>query len=139
MLYTAILPLLLQLFLSIWYHPSSHHESLPLSSPPTLLVPKLIDTLHSTFEESNTSGTWLKILLDALGGLADVESGLVELWYSADRVWIGTRLLGGMSAGFGLRVLLPTTPGETTGVVLAGWALGDLVRRNLGLERYIAG
>jgi hypothetical protein len=40
-------------------------------------------------------------------------------------------LLGGMAAGFGLRVILPTRPWETMGIVLAGWAAGAGVNRIL--------
>lgn len=54
---------------------------------------------------------------------------LEALWDHADRVWAGTRLLGGMSAGFGLRILLPTRPWETTGIVLAGWGAAALAGR----------
>jgi hypothetical protein len=54
---------------------------------------------------------------------------LADVWSKADRLWLGTRLLGGMSAGFGLRVLLPTRPWETTAIVLAGWAAAAFAAR----------
>lgn len=50
-----------------------------------------------------------------------------EAWARGDRIWAGTRLLGGMSAGYGLRVLLPTKPWETTLIVLAGWMAAAFV------------
>ena len=68
-------------------------------------------------------------LQPALASLEALEQELWITWSSADRIWIGTRLLGGMSAGFGLRVLLPTSPAETIGAVLAGWAGGDVAKR----------
>ncbi|ORX37656.1 Arv1-like family-domain-containing protein [Kockovaella imperatae] len=138
--YTAVLPLLLQLFLSIWYNPSSHHEYLPTASPPALLLPTFIRTIEQLVQSqmpSSSVDAWSRFILPALTYVGEVEQALLDLWYASDRIWIGTRLLGGMSAGFGLRVLLPTSPLETTGVVLAGWTAGDLGRRLLGLERRI--
>jgi len=44
-----------------------------------------------------------------------------------DREWIVRNVLGGMSAGFGLRVVLDCHPLLTTSVILAGWAVKTLV------------
>lgn len=54
---------------------------------------------------------------------------MVDLWNRTDLIWAGTRLLGGMSAAFGLRVILPTRPIETTMIVLAGWTAADMMGR----------
>ena len=119
LLYTSLPPLILQLVLSIWYTPnSSPHESLPSSS--SLTLPSIIP--HQVFQ-----------LLPPNIVVAVVELGeeLTRIWDGVNRVWAGTRLLGGMSAGFGLRVLLPTKPWETTSVVLAGWMAAALVERTL--------
>ncbi len=72
---------------------------------------------------------------DHLNIVTELEGELNRAWNGADRVWAGTRLLGGMSAGFGLRVLLPTKPWETTGIVLAGWVAAAFVGRMLGAAR----
>ncbi|WVQ78949.1 hypothetical protein IAT38_001041 [Cryptococcus sp. DSM 104549] len=125
-LYTSILPLLLQLILSIWYTPPpSIHEHLPLpssiSSHPltsllsSFLLPPYLIPSHFAIPPT----------------LLNLEADLAQAWHRADRVWEGTRLLGGMSAGFGLRVLLPTRPWETTGVVLVGWGAAGLVKMAL--------
>lgn len=110
LVYTALLPLLLQLALGIWYppHPSIHESPQatgtflsPLALIPEFILARLPDSVATT--------------------LADITTGASDVWADADRVWAGTRLLGGMSAGFGLRVLLPTRPYQTTTIVLAGW------------------
>ncbi|KAH9917847.1 Arv1-like family-domain-containing protein [Fomitopsis serialis] len=44
-----------------------------------------------------------------------------------DRGWIVRNVLGGMSAGFGLRVVLDCHPLLTTSVILVGWAVKTLV------------
>ncbi|WWC92823.1 uncharacterized protein L201_007782 [Kwoniella dendrophila CBS 6074] len=101
-LYTSLLPLLLQLVLSIWYTPPpSIHEHLPFAQSSTSILSNLPFQLPQEYLE--------------------IENALNQAWFRSDRVWVGTRLLGGMSAGFGLRVLLPTKPWETTAIVLAGW------------------
>ena len=63
--------------------------------------------------------------------LIEIEREIRTTWAEADRIWVGTRLLGGMSAGFGLRVLLPTKPRETTCLVLVGWAAALVVGRTI--------
>jgi hypothetical protein len=65
---------------------------------------------------------------------AEMYAASAAAWAS-DPVWAGTRLLGGMSAGFGLRVLLPTRPWETTAIVLAGWSAAGFAGR--WLERVL--
>lgn len=103
LLYTTIIPLLLRLLLRIWYPTTSPYQT-PSPSPfPT---------------------TWLAGLEQHVPAVAAEMRGLAEVWSTTDRVWAGTRVLGGMSAGFGLRVLLPTRPWETVAIVLAGWTAG---------------
>lgn len=100
LLHTTLLPLVLQLFLTVWYTPPAWGTQ---PAPSASLVSLLPVVAHVHPE--------VRAFLSALD----------ELWTGGDRVWAGTRLLGGMSAGFGLRVLLPTRPWETTAIVLAGW------------------
>lgn len=128
-LYTSLLPLILQLVLSIWYtRPPSIHESTPsLTSTSTpangsLPLPFPISLAESLLDRLPPAWT------DAL---REVYADISRAWVSTDRVWAGTRLLGGMAAGFGLRVILPTRPWETMGIVLAGWAAGAGVNRIL--------
>ncbi|KAK8854945.1 hypothetical protein IAR55_003684 [Kwoniella newhampshirensis] len=125
LLYTSLLPLLLRLILSIWYTPPHppppppaafhRHQHLPLSS--------------HTGSTSTPLLTLLSLPFSVPPELVDVGCVAVNMWKGTDRIWAGTRLLGGMSAGFGLRVLLPTKPWETTVTVLAGWIVAGLVGR----------
>jgi hypothetical protein len=112
LLYSTILPLLLQLVLGIW------------------------QTTESPFDHTDSTSQ-LALLSDTLGRLPEstritvlaFSHELLQLWYRTDLIWAGTRLLGGMSAAFGLRVILPTRPIETTMIVLAGWAAADYTGR----------
>ncbi|KAK1923635.1 Arv1-like family-domain-containing protein [Papiliotrema laurentii] len=108
LLYTSLLPLLLQLFLSIWHSPPD-----PAFTPPA----------WDTFVDS------LPFDISQHPYIRQIAMELADVWSKADRLWLGTRLLGGMSAGFGLRVLLPTRPCETTAIVLAGWAAAAFAAR----------
>ncbi|KAI0734177.1 Arv1-domain-containing protein [Fomitopsis betulina] len=58
-------------------------------------------------------------LVDQALGLLDEDS--------LDREWIVRNVLGGMSAGFGLRVVLDCHPILTTSIILFGWAVKTLV------------
>ncbi|KAL0578088.1 sterol homeostasis protein [Marasmius crinis-equi] len=49
-----------------------------------------------------------------------------------DRAWIVRNVLGGMSAGFGLRVILDSHPVFTTFIILIGWATKTAVARFVG-------
>ncbi|CAD6565396.1 MAG: hypothetical protein TREMPRED_001152 [Tremellales sp. Tagirdzhanova-0007] len=117
LLYTSLLPLLLQVLLSIWYTPGLATDvSLPASA---------ISTRTPAIQERYT-----RFIPEGLGNtLFQLENEVSRVLGGTDHVWAGTRLLGGMSAGFGLRVLLPTKPWETTGVVLAGWIAAALVNK----------
>ncbi|KAL1707982.1 Arv1-domain-containing protein [Schizophyllum commune] len=46
-----------------------------------------------------------------------------------DREWVVRNVLGGMSAGFGLRVILDANPFVTTVVILIGWAVKTAMAR----------
>ncbi|WOO82210.1 Protein arv1 [Vanrija pseudolonga] len=107
LLYTTLFPLLLQLALSIWYAPpaSIHETLLPTAASASVLPERVVAALPAALADS----------------IKAAEDGVVAAWSGANRVWAGTRLLGGMSAGFGLRVLLPTRPWETTSIVIFGW------------------
>ncbi|EGN99180.1 hypothetical protein SERLA73DRAFT_182054 [Serpula lacrymans var. lacrymans S7.3] len=68
-------------------------------------------------------------------------SGALEIWDEdkLDREWVVRNVLGGMTAGFGLRVVLDCHPMFTTVVILAGWAVktavADLVKDWVGGDR----
>lgn len=109
LLYTTLLPLALQLVLSIWY---THQPT--TSSQSTIVLPSLVAD---------------NIPPELLASIYDTWRDAKVMWDRTDRVWAGTKLLGGMSAGFGLRVILPTRPWETTAVVLTGWGAASMVAR----------
>ena len=121
LLYTSLLPLLLQLFLSIWY-------TTPIQSPHETLQTRSSITFIGLLPQS---------LLEGFPDLLEFDHALNHFWLNSDRVWAGTKLLGGMSAGFGLRVLLPTKPWETTTFVLAGWVGAATTGR--GMEMLVGG
>lgn len=112
LLYSSILPLLLQLVLGIWQ--STDYRDQAVDRPPDLTI-----LSHVLERLPESAGLWI---------LATVN-GLVAIWNRTDLIWAGTRLLGGMSAAFGLRVILPTRPIEMTMIVLAGWAAADFTCR----------
>lgn len=109
--YTTLLPLILQLVLSIWYT----HE------PPDADT-RLYDLWHPSFLADLVSD-------DMAESLCTFVNEAASMWQRTDRIWAGTKLLGGMSAGFGLRVVLPTKPWETTAIVLAGWGAASIAGR----------
>ncbi|KAL1412524.1 sterol homeostasis protein [Vanrija albida] len=118
LLYTTLFPLLLQLALSIWYAPpASIHEALPTTPALAVLPERVVASLPPALAE----------------GINAAQDSVVAAWSGANRVWVGTRLLGGMSAGFGLRVLLPTRPWETTSIVIFGWVAALLVSQWLSV------
>jgi hypothetical protein len=109
LLYTTLLPLALQLVLSIWYTHDIFIKSTYVYTVPTVIHSLLPGHLTISIEDTITE--------------------MLRVWERTDRIWAGTKLLGGMSAGFGLRVILPTRPWETTAIVLAGWGAGSLAGR----------
>jgi hypothetical protein len=114
LLYTTLLPLALQLVLSIWYTHDTSNKSTHSHSTPVLICRLLPHHLANSIEDTITE--------------------MLYVWGRTDRIWAGTKLLGGMSAGFGLRVILPTRPWETTAIVLAGWGAASLAGRILVLS-----
>lgn len=121
LLFTALIPLLLQLILGIWT-PSlvpHHGEHLP-SYPSNIFTGSIPQILPLSLAQHLAPIT--EPIKDVLQEVRDTAA----VAWDTDPIWAGTRLLGGMSAGFGLRVLLPTRPWETTGIVLAGWAAAGL-------------
>jgi hypothetical protein len=109
--YTTLLPLALQLVLSIWYANEPTRQSTM-----NYTIPDVIRGMFSPHMAGQVQDT--------------ITQGL-DIWDRTDRIWAGTKLLGGMSAGFGLRVILPTRPWETTAIVLAGWGAASLAGRIL--------
>jgi hypothetical protein len=108
--YTTLLPLALQLVLGIWYTHDTSNKSTCDYTVPTFFHSLLSQHLASSIAETVTE--------------------MLRVWERTDRIWAGTKLLGGMSAGFGLRVILPTRPWETTAIVLAGWGAGRIMGTN---------
>jgi hypothetical protein len=109
--YTTLLPLVLQLVLSVWYT----HDPVNVFDPTP-------DPERFPFMSRFVSREMAKSLSTFIHDLA-------SMWQRTDRIWAGTKLLGGMSAGFGLRVILPTRPWETTAIVLAGWGAASIAGR----------
>jgi hypothetical protein len=107
LLYTSILPLLLNLFLAIWHAPA------PRTTYTASDIPVIPAYLPPIMQDWSTL-FWVS-------------------WNTTDRIWAGTRLLGGMSSGFGLRVVLPTRPWETTLLVLSGWVAAAGIGKGLDL------
>ncbi|KAI0076185.1 Arv1-domain-containing protein [Panus rudis PR-1116 ss-1] len=100
LLYSSLTKLFLLFLLSIW-HPR----------------PALWSS-HSTSSDSHVSPYMSPIMKGALEILDEDK---------LDREWIVRNVLGGMAAGFGLRVVLDCHPAFTTMVVLAGWAVKNVV------------
>ncbi|TFK33461.1 Arv1-like family-domain-containing protein [Crucibulum laeve] len=89
----------------------------------TIWVPKSTPSPHPGRELPE----WTRIL----GNNTTHMKGALELLYDdrIDREWIVRNVLGGMSAGFGLRIILDIYPSFTTMIILAGWASKTLVAR----------
>ncbi|KAL7425190.1 sterol homeostasis protein [Cryptotrichosporon argae] len=135
LLYSTLVPLVLQLALAIWYTPASPLEPAPsLASPFADFTASPLRALRHLSRCALDQPRVRAVLVPLSPHLAqlaeaarsiqhDVATALAE-WAASDRAWAwaGTRLLGGMASGFGLRVLLPTPPVVTTALVLAGWA-----------------
>ncbi|KDR80982.1 hypothetical protein GALMADRAFT_241578 [Galerina marginata CBS 339.88] len=99
--YSSLTKLFLLFLLTIWLPTPTSTSATPQASNP---LPGWAELLARN--ESNH-------LISALGILDDDK---------LDREWIVRNVLGGMSAGFGLRVILDIHPLFTTVVILAGWA-----------------
>ncbi|CAL1716136.1 unnamed protein product [Somion occarium] len=103
LLYSSLTKLFLLFLLSIWRPDAPSESARPL--PPEYNVTSLFSNpvIIGAFE-----------ILD--------EDNL-------DREWIVRNVLGGMAAGFGLRVVLDCHPAFTTMVVLVGWAVKTTVAK----------
>jgi len=110
LLYSSLTKLFLLLLLSVWKPTSSVTNT------------SIIHTSHSriSHESVNSTTTILDnwVIQTALE-LLDEDK--------LDREWIVRNLLGGMAAGFGLRVVLDIHPVFTTIIVLSGWAVKTVV------------
>ncbi|KAL5526652.1 ARV1 [Sanghuangporus sanghuang] len=77
----------------------------------------------------STNGTEGRFFHDLL--TRDVTQRALEIWDDdkLDREWVVRNVLGGMAAGFGLRVVLDIQPFFTTLIILTGWAVKTFVAR----------
>ncbi|KAF8606659.1 Arv1-domain-containing protein [Ceratobasidium sp. AG-I] len=109
LLYSSLTKLFLLLLLAIW------------QSPPSFTAPSSADI-----------GAGLP---DNLVQLPLIQHMLVLLDEDHfDRAWVVRNVLGGMSAGFGLRVLLDCHPILTTLVVLFGWSAKSVVAQSIAVQ-----
>jgi len=98
--YSSLTKLFLLLLLSIWRpSPSATHDPHPRNP------------LHGTVYDNVFISSALEILDDD----------------KLDREWVVRNILGGMAAGFGLRVILDCHPILTTMIILVGWAVKTAV------------
>ncbi|KAI0059251.1 Arv1-domain-containing protein [Artomyces pyxidatus] len=98
LLYSSLTKFFLLLLLSIW-GPSSVTDATP---------PQYTHTI--VFENASLRRIWEALDDDKL-----------------DREWVVRNVLGGMAAGFGLRVVLDCHPFFTTLVILSGWGIKTVV------------
>lgn len=113
LLYSSLTKLFLLFLLSIW-RPASTPPSTAFSSPSSILPARLI--LGIPYPE-----TALRFLDEEFLG----------------RDWVVRNGLGGLSAGFGLRVVLSLHPLLTSLIIFAGWVSKTAVVRLVG--RWIGG
>jgi len=115
LLYSSLTKLFLLLLLTIWLPTSTS----PIPQP-KIPLPDWTKRLQWTHNNSNLLTHILEILDDD----------------KLDREWIVRNVLGGMSAGFGLRVILDIYPLFTTIMIIVGWiaktAVATLVSRWIG-------
>lgn len=110
LLYSSITKLFLLLLLSVWYSPVQKSITPQLNSKVTSALSKLEN--HPT----------------------RMAVGLIVHMFDDDvfdRKWVARNILGGMSAGFGLRVVLDTHPTITTLAILGGWAAKTFIGKVL--------
>ncbi|KAM6504079.1 Arv1-like family domain containing protein [Amanita muscaria] len=103
--YSSLTKLLLLWLLTIW-------------RPSTTSIPS--PSFRSSFLRSNSLfiTPWREYILKAFVALDDDK---------IDKEWFIRNILGGMSAGFGLRMILDTHPLVTTLIIVIGWAFKTLV------------
>lgn len=113
--YSSLTKLFLLLLLTIWLP-----TSISIVPQPENPLPEWTRRLQWTYDNSN-------LLTHVLETLDDDK---------LDREWIVRNILGGMSAGFGLRVILGIHPLFTSIMILAGWVakttMATLVSRWVG-------
>lgn len=80
LLYATVLPVALQLVLGIWHEATAKKDA---------DLPHHLSTLFSSLVSRHSPR------------LAATVDELLACWAGAEQIWAGTRLLGGMSAGFG--------------------------------------
>ncbi|KIM39563.1 hypothetical protein M413DRAFT_74670 [Hebeloma cylindrosporum] len=102
--YSSITKLFLLFLLTIWLPTSNSHSTTPPMGGRTPLP-----EWTKLFSNNNQSHLLLTTALEML----DDDK--------LDREWIVRNVLGGMSAGFGLRVILDIYPLFTTFIILFGW------------------
>jgi len=104
LLYSSLTKLFLLFLLSIWR---------PSPSPSSAYV-----TISSSANDP-ASTEWYAVAMDSALQLLDDDT--------LDREWVVRNVLGGLSAGFGLRVILDWHPTLTTLIIFAGWGIKTLV------------
>jgi len=114
--YSSMTKFFLLLLLTIW---------LPA---PTSTIPKLENPLPEWTKHLQWANSNRNLLTHVLETLDDDK---------LDREWIVRNILGGMSAGFGLRVILGIHPLVTIVMILAGWVAKTAVASFVG--RWVCG
>lgn len=105
LLYSSLSKFFLLFLLSVWGHPKSPAQGLP--------PPRYEHTIR--VENPALRRVWEALDDDKL-----------------DREWVVRNVLGGMAAGFGLRVVLDCHPFFTTIVILSGWGIKTVVASVVG-------
>ncbi|ETW82773.1 hypothetical protein HETIRDRAFT_316372 [Heterobasidion irregulare TC 32-1] len=105
LLYSSLSKFFLLFLLSVWGHPKSPAQGLP--------PPQYEHTIR--VENPALRRVWEALDDDKL-----------------DREWVVRNVLGGMAAGFGLRVVLDCHPFFTTIVILSGWGIKTVVASVVG-------
>ncbi|KXN82975.1 Protein arv1 [Leucoagaricus sp. SymC.cos] len=91
----------------------------------TIWTPTSPSTGPSPQQHSQLDSDWLNaLLIDPPTAFLTILSDLSKVFDDdkLDREWVIRNVLGGMSAGFGLRVILDIHPSLSTLIILSGWA-----------------
>ncbi|KAF5359509.1 hypothetical protein D9756_002978 [Leucocoprinus leucothites] len=104
--YSSLTKLFLLFLLTIW----TPHSPSPPPSPAS--YPQIQSSWFNTLRFDPTSA--IPSMLSDLSKVLDDDR--------LDREWVIRNILGGMSAGFGLRVILDIHPFFSTLIILSGWA-----------------
>ncbi|EKM78002.1 hypothetical protein AGABI1DRAFT_129784 [Agaricus bisporus var. burnettii JB137-S8] len=110
--YSSLTKLFLLLLLTIW------RPTLPSSHDGVQIQPGVFSSIlsHPT--------TTLPYLLSELSKILDDEK--------IDREWVIRNILGGISAGFGLRVILDVHPFFSTFIIISGWLAKTFIAQLVG-------